>query len=66
MMQVEQRKETESLLISYKGKLTFKKIVDIISKRDKDGDTKLMLLIIQKYADLADFIIRQCLDPVTL
>ena len=66
MMQVEQTKETEPLLISYKGKLTFKKIVDIISKRDKDGDTKLMLLIIQKYADLADFIIRQCLDPVTL
>ena len=66
MMQEEQRKETESLLISYKVKLTFKKIVDIISKRDKDGDTKLMLLIIQKYADLADFIIRQCLDPVTL
>ena len=66
MMQVEQTKETEPLLISYKGKLTFKKIVDIISKRDKDGDTKLMLLIIQKHADLADFIIRQCLDPVTL
>ena len=66
MMQVEQTKETEPLLISYKGKLTFKKIVDIISKRDQDGDTKLMLLIIQKYADLADFIIRQCLDPVTL
>ena len=66
MIQEEQRKETESLLISYKVKLTFKKIVDIISKRDKDGDTQLMLLIIQKYADLADFIIRQCLDPVTL
>ena len=66
MIQVEQRKETESLLISYKGKLTFKKIVDIISKRDKDGDTKLMLLIIQKYTDLADFIIRQCLDPFIL
>ena len=66
MMQVEQTKETEPLLISYKGKLTFKKIVDIISKRDKDGDTKLVLLIIQKYADLAHFIIRQCLDPVTL
>ena len=66
MMQEEQRKETESLLISYKVKLTFKKIVDIISKRDKDGDTQLMLLIIQKYADLADFIIRQCLDPVTV
>lgn len=65
MIQEEQRKETESLLISYKVKLTFKKIVDIISKRDKDGDTQLMLLIIQKYADLADFIIRQCLDPVT-
>lgn len=66
MIQEEQRKETESLLISYKVKLTFKKIVDIISKRDKDGDTQLMLLIIQKYADLADFIIRQCLDPVTV
>ena len=66
MMQVEQTKETEPLLISYKGKLTFKKIVDIISKRDKDGDTQLMLLVIQKYADLADFIIRQCLDQVTV
>ena len=66
MIQEEQRKETESLLISYKVKLTFKKIVDIISKRDKDGDSQLMLLIIQKYADLADFIIRQCLDPVTV
>lgn len=65
-MQEEQRKETESLLISYKVKLTFKKIVDIISKRDKDGDTQLMLLVIQKYADLADFIIRQCLDQVTV
>ena len=66
MMQEEQRKETESLLISYKVKLTFKKIVDIISKRDKDADTQLMLLVIQKYADLADFIIRQCLDQVTV
>ena len=66
MMQVEQTKETEPLLISYKGKLTFKKIVDIISKRDKDADTQLMLLVIQKYADLADFIIRQCLDQVTV
>lgn len=63
-MQTNQRKETDPPLISCKRKLTFKKIMDIISKRDKDGDTKLMLLIIQKYTDLADFIIRQCLDPV--
>ena len=62
-MHTNQRKETEPLLISCKKKLTLKKIVDIISKRDKDGDTKLMLLIIQKYTYLADFIIRHCLDP---
>ena len=63
-MQTDHKKETEPLLISYKRKLTFKKIANSISKRGKDGDTKLMLLIIQKYTDLADFIIRQCLDPV--
>ena len=63
-MQTDHKKETEPLLISYKRKLTFKKIVNIISKRDKKGDTQLMLFIIQKYTDLADFIIRQCLDPV--
>ena len=63
-MQTDHKKETESLLFLYKRKLTFKKIVNITSKRDNDGDTQLMLLIIQKYTDLADFIIRQCLDPV--
>ena len=64
-MQTDHKKETKPLLIrGNRRRLTFKKIVDIISNRDKDGDTKLMLLIIQKYTDLADFIIRQCLDPV--
>ena len=65
-MQLNQRAETGKLLHSFKKKLTPKAIKDIASSRDEDGDTKLMLLVIQKHNDFADFIIKQCMDPVLL
>ena len=65
-MQLNQRAETGKLLHSFKKKLIPKAIKDIASSRDEDGDTKLMLLVIQKHNDFADFIIKQCMDPVLL
>ena len=65
-MQLDQRTETGKLLHSFKKKLTPKAIKEIVSNRDTDGDTKLMLLVIQKHNAFADFIIQQCMDPVLL
>lgn len=65
-MQLDQNTETGKLLHSFKKKLTPKAIKEIVSNRDTDGDTKLMLLVIQKHNAFADFIIQQCMDPVLL
>lgn len=65
-MHFDQRVETGKLLNSFKTKLTPKTVKDIVSNRDADGDTKLMLLVIQEHNDFADFIIQQCMDPVLL
>ena len=48
---------------SCEKKFTQKELFKIITKRDKDGDTKLILLVVKKHIDFSDFIIRQCVNP---
>ena len=55
--------ETRKLFNSFKKKFTRKELLDIITKKDKDGDTKLILLVIKKHTDFADFVIKQCMNP---
>ena len=61
-MEMEEVIETGKLFNSCKKKFTHKQLLDIITKRDKDGDTKLILLVIKKHTDFADFIIKQCVN----
>ena len=48
---------------SCEKKFTQKELFKIITKRDKDGDTKLILLVVKKHIDFSDFIIKQCVNP---
>ena len=62
-MEMEKVTETRKSSNSSDKKFTQKELLNIITKRDKDGDTKLILLVIKKHTDFADFIIKQCVNP---
>lgn len=61
-MEMDRRTEVKRRLNSCKRKFSPKELDNIISKRDNDGDTILMLLVMKKQSNFADYIIKQCLD----
>lgn len=61
-MEMDRRTEVKRRLNSCKRKFSHKELDNIISKRDNDGDTILMLLVMKKQSNFADYIIKQCLD----
>ena len=58
--------EDRKLKSVYKSKFTPQVYEEIISNSDKDGDTTLMLLVIQKHIDLVLSTIQHCTESTLL
>ena len=65
-MQKKQKFEDRKLKSVLKSKFTPQVYAEIISNSDKDGDTTLMLLVIQKHIDLVLSTIQHCTESTLL
>ena len=65
-MQTKQKFENRKLTSVYKSKFTTQEYAEIISNSDKDGDTTLMLLVIQEHIDLVLSTIQHCTESTLL
>ena len=65
-MQTKQKFENRKLTSVYKSKFATQEYAEIISNSDKDGDTTLMLLVIQEHIDLVLSTIQHCTESTLL